>query len=779
MDINTVSIIAAGFVGSAHTKALMDLGFNVKVYDTNKEYYLKWPESWALPATKSLEEAANCDVILVCVPTPPAGYSAEGHCFQCDVSLVYETVYNISKLTKNKDQAVVIKSTVPIGYTKMLNDTFANLNIIFSAEFLTESTPLSDLKNPDRIVFGTNSLISEWKDSDVKAFYIIDSIQENGCAAIICNTTEAEMIKLASNSLLSTKVNFANMIYALCKNHSVNYNVVKKGIGADKRIGASHLAVPGPDGKLGYSGSCIVGDEYVTIKENNVLKIITMEELFNKRDNIDSLKILSYNTMCNKNAEFKQIEVLTKRPSEDVYEIKTDKGRKIKATSDHKFIMFENGKFIKKTLRELKSGDFLPILNNYKIKGKNKKYLNLTKVVDKYIDRFPVLRVQLKKRVSNKVVKDAVKNGIISYDQKRTIEKEKYKIIPYKMYITYKNNEFRKNKIIYLITGKNYKNYPQQKVKPILKLDENFAKLLGYYAAEGYKTKHNVSSMRTHWSFGHTEEEQKYADNVVHLLQKCGFVGGTKKKQWRGHYSVTLVTCQSNMFHAIIEYLNCGHNCYEKKFPDFIMQNEKLCNIALSACIEGDGCIIKSKHGYISISTATASKILHQQIGHILHSYNILPSEQIKFGKKAKVNSYQWHVSNKRDIKKISKYLSVNKNKKALLTAIDKYKQKIMNPIKHIILNKDICLVKIKSIKKIKGKHIVYSMRVRDNRNFITTSNLLVSNCFPKDIANLAHCFRKKGLDEEANFLSDIEDMNIKFRRNTDWVNNKYRKGKK
>ena len=70
-------------------------------------------------------------------------------------------------------------------------------------------------------------------------------------------------------------------------------------------------------------------------------------------------------------------------------------------------------------------------------------------------------------------------------------------------------------------------------------------------------------------------------------------------------------------------------------------------------------------------------------------------------------------------------------------------------------------------------------MRVRDNRNFITTSNLLVSNCFPKDIANLAHCFRKKGLDEEANFLSDIEDMNIKFRGNTDWVNNKYRKGKK
>jgi len=260
INVKNVGTVGAGFVGSTHAKALMDLGFNVKVYDTNKKYFLNWPESWALPAVKPLEEVANCDVILVCVPTPPTGYSTEGHCFQCDVSLVYETIYNISKLTKNKDQAVIIKSTVPVGYTKTLNDTFANLNIMFAPEFLTEATPLSDLKNPDRIVFGTNSLISEWKESDTKAFYVIDSIQESDCIAVICNTTEAEMIKLASNSFLATKINFSNMIYALCKQHNVNYNIVRRGVGEDKRIGMSHSQVPGPDGCLGYSGSCLVKD---------------------------------------------------------------------------------------------------------------------------------------------------------------------------------------------------------------------------------------------------------------------------------------------------------------------------------------------------------------------------------------------------------------------------------------------------------------------------------------------------------------------------------------
>ena len=260
IEVRDVGLVGGGFVGATHAKVLQDRGAKVKVYDVNKKYFLNWPESWALPAVKPLKEVANCDVVIVSVPTPPVGYTPDGICLECDTKYADETIEKISNLTKKKKQPVILKSTVPVGYTKKLNKIFENLQIFFSPEFLTEATPLEDLKNPDRIVFGTESLLSEWTEEDAKAFYVVDTIQENGCQTVICSTTEAEMIKLGSNSFLATKVIYANMLYKLCEAHGANYDKVKVGIGADKRIGEHHMIVPGPDGHFGYSKSCFPKD---------------------------------------------------------------------------------------------------------------------------------------------------------------------------------------------------------------------------------------------------------------------------------------------------------------------------------------------------------------------------------------------------------------------------------------------------------------------------------------------------------------------------------------
>ena len=247
-----IGIVGQGFVGNAVYQKFKNY-FNVLTYDLKDEL-----------CNSSLSTIKNkCKVIFVCVPTP---MNSDGSCDFSNVKTVIEI------FSEKKNCILIIKSTVPPGTTEELNKTFSKIQIIFNPEFLTERNAVQDFNNQNRIILGgPRPATTIVKNIFTKVFPTAHIIKTG--------STHAEMIKYFTNSFLATKVSFANEIYDLCSKLNLDYDKVVEYSILDKRIGNSHLNVPGPDGDLGFGGHCFPKDLsaliYLTEKLgtlNNVIK---------------------------------------------------------------------------------------------------------------------------------------------------------------------------------------------------------------------------------------------------------------------------------------------------------------------------------------------------------------------------------------------------------------------------------------------------------------------------------------------------------------------------
>lgn len=234
-----VGIIGKGFVGNAMYECFKDK-FEVEVYDTQEE-------KRTLNSLESLVDWA--DYLFVCVPTP---MNEDG---SCDASIVENVVELIANL--RKDKIVIIKSTVPPGTTKRLAEKHG-LQIAFNPEFLTEANAVANFRHQPLIVVGADN-----DEVGAKVWQLYYSfVSQTGYMPHMkgCTTGEAEMFKYVANTFLALKVTFANEIKVLCDNVGIEYNNVANIAKLDSRLGATHWKVPGPDGKLGYGGSCFPKD---------------------------------------------------------------------------------------------------------------------------------------------------------------------------------------------------------------------------------------------------------------------------------------------------------------------------------------------------------------------------------------------------------------------------------------------------------------------------------------------------------------------------------------
>ena len=157
------------------------------------------------------------------------------------------------------------KTTLASDYEAMKTKVMDELKRIFNPEFLTEAASVDDFKNQDRIIIGGPRPWSNVvKNMYQQAFPHVPTVKTNA--------TTAEMVKYVTNTFLATKVAYANEIAQVCNLlDDVDYDKVIEYATKDQRLGSSHWSVPGPDGKLGFGGSCFP-------KDLNAL-IATMEEL--------------------------------------------------------------------------------------------------------------------------------------------------------------------------------------------------------------------------------------------------------------------------------------------------------------------------------------------------------------------------------------------------------------------------------------------------------------------------------------------------------------------
>ena len=226
----TVGIIGNGFVGESQAFAFSPTN-EIRIYDVDP-----------LRSTHTKEETQESDFIFVCVPTPMDMGGNQ------DLSYI-ERVFEDAK----EGPIYIIKSTVLPGTTEMLQRQYPHLNIIFSPEFLTERTAKLDMLTQARVIFGGN------KDLTNKVEELFSERFMNR-HFIHTDSKTAEFIKYMNNTFFATKVSLMNEYYRLAQLVGVNWDDALYGFASDGRVGDSHLHVPGPDGKVGFGGTCFPKD---------------------------------------------------------------------------------------------------------------------------------------------------------------------------------------------------------------------------------------------------------------------------------------------------------------------------------------------------------------------------------------------------------------------------------------------------------------------------------------------------------------------------------------
>lgn len=276
--MKTLGIIGLGFVGSAVYDG-MKHAFDIVGYDKVKGLRFHWvnpdpnvaivshnPAPTPPPLSEGLRRVVEetDGPIFVCVPTPMRADNS------CNTGIVEEVVVGINSAVrtvhKDEKRVVVIKSTVVPGTTERLNGQCPSIHVCFNPEFLTERNALEDFKNQDRIIIGgPHSGTSVLKQMYNTAYPDVPVTKTS--------STIAEMIKYVTNCFLATKVAFANEIEQICGELQIDYDKVIEYATKDKRLGLSHWAVPGPDGKEGFGGSCFPKDLNAMIRHAEFLGV--------------------------------------------------------------------------------------------------------------------------------------------------------------------------------------------------------------------------------------------------------------------------------------------------------------------------------------------------------------------------------------------------------------------------------------------------------------------------------------------------------------------------
>ena len=262
-----LSVIGTGYLGATHAAAMSSLGFEVVGIDVDpgkvellragkvpfyepglEELLLTEVNSGRLTFTSDFTKAADCDVHFICVGTPQ---QKDG--LAADLTYVNSALESVAPHAKT-DSLIVGKSTVPVGTAARLSARLKEINpkaeLAWNPEFLREGFAVEDTLRPNRLVVGVTS---DRADSILREVYK-DLLAAN-IPWIRADLPTAELVKVAANSFLATKISFINAMAEICEAAGGDVTVLAKAIGYDPRIGSRFLQAG-----IGFGGGCLPKD---------------------------------------------------------------------------------------------------------------------------------------------------------------------------------------------------------------------------------------------------------------------------------------------------------------------------------------------------------------------------------------------------------------------------------------------------------------------------------------------------------------------------------------
>ena len=262
-----LSVIGTGYLGATHAACMASLGFEVIGFDTEsskidllskgkvpfyepdlEELLAEQIKAKRLTFTNKVENLSDADVHFICVGTPQVknGNAA-------DLTYVNSALESIAKHVK-PGGLVVGKSTVPVGTATKLRNRLLELNpkadLAWNPEFLREGFAVEDTLRPNRLVIG---VVTDSAENILKEVYAVN-LKEN-TPWVRADLPTAELVKVAANSFLATKISFINAMAEVCEASGGDVTVLAKAIGYDPRIGSRFLQAG-----IGFGGGCLPKD---------------------------------------------------------------------------------------------------------------------------------------------------------------------------------------------------------------------------------------------------------------------------------------------------------------------------------------------------------------------------------------------------------------------------------------------------------------------------------------------------------------------------------------
>ncbi len=696
-----IGVIGTGYVGLVTAAGFAELGNEVWCIDID-EAKIEGLKAGRIPiwepgleelvsrhrgrlhfSTTLADALEHARLLFVAVGTPPT-YSGDA-----DLTAVHAVV---AAMPPSDRHALVMKSTVPVGTGDSIKREFAEqgkggFRYVSCPEFLKEGSAVADFLDPDRVVIGD--------DGDWAGDAVVELYAPLEAPLVRTDIRSAEMVKLASNAFLATKISFINEIANVCEETGADVVEVARGMGLDDRIGPKFLQAG-----IGFGGSCFDGGETLLARVSGQARLLTFEQLWRWCDGGDEeaiapgdVEVLSW-VPGEAEPEYLPVSVLTRREYDgEMVEVRTKLGRRVRTTADHPFLVgdgLDDDVITRKLARDLEESEWVPLALGgpggfepalAHIGGVlEDRAVDVERVRVRPAGRTPAVRLAPEVDLRGATIGTASNGAFIPFE---------------------------------------------------LATDEHFWRVVGLYLAEGH-TSRDGARERITWSF-HPEHEQHLVDDVVSYWQGHGVAT-------RVHRAPTAirVDLSSRILAAWwTQLLGLGRNSYTQRLPDLIWeQSVDRKRALLSAMWEGDGSWSLVNGGpSVILEWGTISDELAEGVARLLGDVGLVCSWRRGRTAKSTKETHWLRISGADQVER-GLFLVPERDRPGVLAAIARQKKRIA-PTGYRRFDGGPPWVRIVETRREHFRGPVYSLEVPGSHTVVTSGGLTVHQCFPKDVAAL------------------------------------------